>query len=82
LNNGAGTSTSNEVNVRTLDGGNIFSFRIFSLWFRCVKLRTFLLAPEGFDRPDVKTINSTSVELTWSPPRIPNGQITTYHVYA
>ncbi|XP_028396319.1 LOW QUALITY PROTEIN: usherin-like [Dendronephthya gigantea] len=47
-----------------------------------VIVRTQDGAPEGFDRPNVRTINSTAIEVTWSSPRTPNGRITTYHIYA
>ena len=98
LNNGAGTVSSNEVNVRTLDGGKILlsflnpNYQIYRCFLstsvidnishRLLVNLCSLSAPEGFDRANVRTVNSTTIEVTWSPPRTPNGRITAYNIYA
>ncbi|XP_071790086.1 usherin-like isoform X2 [Asterias amurensis] len=43
--------------------------------------RTFEAPPLGQDQPTLKATGSTVVEVSWSPPSSPNGNITKYMIY-
>uniref|UniRef100_A0A3B4TAI5 Usherin n=1 Tax=Seriola dumerili TaxID=41447 RepID=A0A3B4TAI5_SERDU len=46
-----------------------------------VSVRTLEAAPEGLLPPSVKAAGANVLEIHWSPPKKPNGLITSYHVY-
>nr|XP_054587843.1 usherin [Nothobranchius furzeri] len=46
-----------------------------------VYVRTLEAAPEGLQPPEVKAVGPNIVEVHWSPPKNPNGLITSYQVY-
>lgn len=42
---------------------------------------TLETAPEGLQPPEVTAVEPNILEIHWSPPKKPNGLITSYHVY-
>ncbi|XP_078016774.1 usherin [Epinephelus lanceolatus] len=46
-----------------------------------VYARTLETAPEGLMPPTVKAAGAHVLEIHWSPPKKPNGLITSYHIY-
>lgn len=64
-------------------------FLLFSLLVpaeRCgvgpgVSVQTLEAAPEGLPPPTVKAAGANVLEIHWSPPKKPNGLITSYHIY-
>ena len=45
-----------------------------------VEIQTPETDPEGFSAPSLRNINSTSVDISWNAPNMPNGNITRYTV--
>lgn len=46
-----------------------------------VYVQTLDAAPEDLLPPAVKATGAHVLEINWSPPRKPNGLITSYHIY-
>ncbi|XP_051920397.1 usherin isoform X1 [Hippocampus zosterae] len=46
-----------------------------------VHVQTFETAPEHLSPPSVKAAGASFLEIRWSPPKKPNGIITSYHIY-
>ncbi len=46
-----------------------------------VYILTSEAAPEGLQPPTVKAAGANLLEINWSPPKKPNGFITSYHIY-
>ncbi|XP_077419247.1 usherin isoform X1 [Vanacampus margaritifer] len=46
-----------------------------------VYVRTLETAPEHLSPPSVKAAGASFLEIRWSPPKKPNGIITSYHIY-
>ncbi|XP_035991625.1 usherin [Fundulus heteroclitus] len=46
-----------------------------------VYLRTLEKTPEGLQPPTAKALGSSVLEIQWTPPKKPNGLITSYHIY-
>ncbi|MED6282049.1 hypothetical protein CHARACLAT_027968, partial [Characodon lateralis] len=46
-----------------------------------VYICTFEKAPEGLQPPTVKALGPSVLEIDWTPPKKPNGLITSYHIY-
>ncbi|TDH17235.1 hypothetical protein EPR50_G00006290 [Perca flavescens] len=46
-----------------------------------VYVRTLETTPEGLLPPTVKAAGASVLEIRWSPPKKPNGLITSYHIY-
>ncbi|XP_047436500.1 usherin [Mugil cephalus] len=46
-----------------------------------VYVQTLETAPEGLLPPTVKAAGASVLEIHWSPPKKPNGLITSYHIY-
>lgn len=44
-------------------------------------VHTLETAPEGLLPPEVTAVGPNILEIHWSPPRKPNGLISSYHVY-
>lgn len=42
---------------------------------------TLETSPEGLLPPEVTAVGPNILEIHWSPPKRPNGLITSYHVY-
>ncbi|KAH3846702.1 hypothetical protein DPMN_089004 [Dreissena polymorpha] len=38
-------------------------------------------APEGIDTPTLSIVSETAIRVSWMAPKIPNGDITGYHIY-
>uniref|UniRef100_A0A3Q3B8L8 Usher syndrome 2A (autosomal recessive, mild) n=1 Tax=Kryptolebias marmoratus TaxID=37003 RepID=A0A3Q3B8L8_KRYMA len=46
-----------------------------------VYVRTLETTPEGLQPPEVNAVGPNILEIYWSPPKKPNGLITSYHVF-
>lgn len=41
----------------------------------------FIIAPLGLDAPVLRVINEMALQVAWSAPKQPNGQVTGYYLY-